>query len=257
MLANYHTHTFRCKHATGEDKEYVETAIQAGIKVLGFSDHCPWVFDDGYVSTIRMHPKEVDDYFDSLQRLKEEYTRDITIYIGFEAEYIPELMEAQNKLLKDYPIDYMILGQHFLNREPTKGASAPTENEAILKKYVDLVIEGLETGKYKYVAHPDLINYTGPNEIYEHHIGRLCKYLKKYNIPVEINLLGILENRHYTSERFLNIAKRYENSAIIGVDAHLPERLADIKMQEKCRKLAEKFNLPLVDFLPDMGMKNN
>lgn len=43
MKANYHTHTFRCKHADGEDKEYVEAAIKAGIKTLGFSDHCPWI----------------------------------------------------------------------------------------------------------------------------------------------------------------------------------------------------------------------
>ena len=47
---NYHTHTTRCKHASGEDREYVEKAIESGLKILGFSDHCPWVFEDGYVS---------------------------------------------------------------------------------------------------------------------------------------------------------------------------------------------------------------
>ncbi len=41
MLYNLHTHTFRCNHATGEDKAYVEYAIQSSVKVLGFSDHCP------------------------------------------------------------------------------------------------------------------------------------------------------------------------------------------------------------------------
>lgn len=41
MLANYHTHTFRCRHALGEDREYIEHAIDGGLKVLGFSDHCP------------------------------------------------------------------------------------------------------------------------------------------------------------------------------------------------------------------------
>lgn len=44
MLYNLHTHTFRCNHATGEDKAYVEYAIQSGVKVLGFSDHCPQFF---------------------------------------------------------------------------------------------------------------------------------------------------------------------------------------------------------------------
>lgn len=89
MLANYHTHTFRCRHAYGEDREYVEHAIVHGMKVLGFSDHCPWVFGDGFVSGTRMLPTQLDDYFSSPTALKKEYASDITIYIGFEAEYIP------------------------------------------------------------------------------------------------------------------------------------------------------------------------
>ncbi len=33
--ANYHTHTTRCKHASGEDREYVETAISYGLHDFG------------------------------------------------------------------------------------------------------------------------------------------------------------------------------------------------------------------------------
>ncbi|MBR1458649.1 MAG: histidinol phosphate phosphatase, partial [Oscillospiraceae bacterium] len=60
MLANYHTHTSRCKHASGEDRQYVENAIRNGMQVLGFSDHCPWVYPDGFVSGTRMMPSELD-----------------------------------------------------------------------------------------------------------------------------------------------------------------------------------------------------
>ena len=35
----YHTHTYRCGHADGEDEEYVLEAIAAGVRKLGFSDH--------------------------------------------------------------------------------------------------------------------------------------------------------------------------------------------------------------------------
>ena len=48
MIANYHTHTYRCGHAVGEDRQYVETAIERGLKVLGFSDHVPMPFPDGH-----------------------------------------------------------------------------------------------------------------------------------------------------------------------------------------------------------------
>ena len=73
MLANYHTHTTRCQHAEGEDRQYIEAAIQAGYKILGISDHCPWVFQDGYVSHIRMTPSQMDEYFSSFDLLKKEY----------------------------------------------------------------------------------------------------------------------------------------------------------------------------------------
>lgn len=254
MLANYHTHTTRCKHARGEDREYVEHAIMGGLKVLGFSDHCPWVFDDGFESGTRMRPDQLDDYFSSILKLKKEYASDIKIYIGFESEYIPELMEAQNKLLSDYPIDYMIMGEHFLEREPFSDYTGlESTDEAFLKKYVDIVIEGMNTGKYKYVAHPDLLNFTGPDEIYEKHFSRLCSYLKKRNIPVEINLLGLRDKRHYPSDKFLKIAQRIGNTAIIGCDAHFPEALSSIKEHEECMKLAEKYSLPLIEFLPRLG----
>ena len=42
MKTNYHTHTYRCKHAMGNDERIVERAINAGIDILGFSDHNPW-----------------------------------------------------------------------------------------------------------------------------------------------------------------------------------------------------------------------
>ena len=54
MKVNYHTHTKRCGHASGEDREYVESAIEAGLEVLGFADHCRFVYPDGYVSGIRL-----------------------------------------------------------------------------------------------------------------------------------------------------------------------------------------------------------
>ena len=124
-----------------------------------------------------------------------------------------------------------------------------------MQRYVDLVIDGMETGKYAYVAHPDLIHYIGSDEIYERHMLRLCQYLKAHNIPVEINLLGVVEHRHYTSGRFLRIAQKAGNSAIIGCDAHTPDRLSNVAYIQNCLDLAKMYDLPVVDFLPDFMAK--
>ncbi len=248
MLANYHTHTHRCKHASGEDREYVEKAIESGLKILGFSDHCPWVFTDGFVSGMRLSVEEVEDYFYSLESLKKEYAKDIKIYIGFESEYWPEMMEAQEKLLKDYPLDYMILGQHFLDKEKDGTYSVwKTTEEDILKRYVDIVIEAVNTGKYLYVAHPDLVGFIGSEEVYEKHMGRLCRCLKEKDIPVEVNMLGLWTGRRYPSKRFLKIAGEVGNSAIIGIDAHSPKEIVNYEAFRMGEELCKEFQLPIID----------
>lgn len=253
MTANYHTHTKRCMHAVGDDREYVEEAIKGGIKVLGFSDHCPWIFDNGYVSEIRMSPNLLDDYFTSMDKLKSEYKNDIKIYVGFESEYIPELLEKQDALLRDYPVDYQILGEHFIKSEPyALYMGAPSNNETVLANYVDICIEAMETGRYKYLAHPDLMNFRGDPDIYKKHYSRLCKYLKEKNIPIEINILGLCEKRHYPSQAFLSIAKEIGNTAILGCDAHDPKELSDPQNHEIGKKLADSFGLQIIEFLPDL-----
>lgn len=253
MIANYHGHTKRCRHAKGEDRDFVEAAIAGGLKILGFSDHCPWFFKDGYVSGTRMLPQEMDDYFTCIDKLRDEYKDDITIYIGLEAEYVPQMIEEQYKLIDHYPLDYMIIGQHFTGIEPYAPYTGfETDREEDIIKYVDLVIEGMETGRYKYVAHPDLLNFVGSDEVYEREFGRLCEYLKSINSPVEINMLGLIDGRHYPSVKFFDLARRIGNTAIIGCDAHQPERLSNKDEMRRCEEWAAKMGIELVTVLPGL-----
>ena len=89
MLTNYHTHTRRCGHAVGEDREYAEAAVQAGLKILGFSDHAPQIFPDGYYSSFRMRPEELKGYVESVLSLRKEFAGTLEIPLGLELEYYP------------------------------------------------------------------------------------------------------------------------------------------------------------------------
>ena len=62
LKANYHAHTFRCQHANGTEREYIEAAIDMGIETFGFSDHIPCPFQDGFVSNIRMTMDQAGEY---------------------------------------------------------------------------------------------------------------------------------------------------------------------------------------------------
>ena len=73
MIMNLHTHTFRCNHASGKERDYIENAIAGGLTTLGFADHAPYPFPNGYQSGFRMLCDQVDDYVDTLLALREEY----------------------------------------------------------------------------------------------------------------------------------------------------------------------------------------
>ena len=77
---------------------------------------------------------------------------------------------------------------------------------------------------------------------------------KKLGIPLEINLLGVHDSRHYPNEVFWQIAGNIGCKVIFGFDAHTAERAYDAESIEKAKVLVEKYNLKLVDELDIKGI---
>lgn len=224
IKANFHMHTPRCGHAQGSEREYIESAIKNGYKVIGFSDHTPQPYPDGIVSGMRMGMDELDNYIGVIKELSKEYEKDIKIYIGLEVEYYPNCWNKLLVELRKRDIDYIIMGQHHVKEEFGGFYSgAPTDDIQKVKDYVDVVIEGLKTGEFIYLAHPDLINYTGPDDLYINEMTRLCRFTKENDIPLEVNMLGFETNRNYPCDRFFKLASDMGNTFVIGCDAHSPE----------------------------------
>lgn len=235
---NLHTHTVRCHHASGEDREYVEAAIRAGMTVLGFSDHCPQFFPDtDYYSHFRMFPEQAYEYAESIRALKKEYAADIRILLGFETEYYPLTFEKLSAFVRGLGLDYMIMGQHFVGNEYDEGsfyAASRQKGEIYLEQYVQQVKEGLSTGVFTYLAHPDIVWYRGDPAYYEQKIGELCRFAKERGIPLEYNLLGYVNGRSYPDPVFWDIAAHTGNRVVIGYDAHTPAALLDRGAYDAC-----------------------
>ena len=114
MKTNYHTHTYRCKHAMGNDERIVLNAIKADFDILGFSDHTPWPhFPADYDSHVRMEPQYLPEYCGSVNRLREKYKDQIEIHLGLEAEYFPHHMQELLDMKSEYGIEYLIYGAHY------------------------------------------------------------------------------------------------------------------------------------------------
>ena len=196
MIANYHTHTPRCNHAWGSEEEYVQNALTAGLKILGFSDHAPYFFPGDYYSHMRMYPGELDEYADKIRQLQKQYAGKIEIPLGLEVEYYPNLFPELLPRLRDAGIEYMILGQHWNGDETDAEYNGyASDSEDKLAQNCNQVIDAMHTGLFTYIAHPDIVNFTGDAKIYRKHVRRLCQAAKSCKIPLEINLLGIDEGR--------------------------------------------------------------
>lgn len=255
MIANYHTHTPRCKHASGSEREYVEKAIELEFAELGFADHAPMPLPEGLpveiytgVTGMRMGLEETDSYVNTLLSLRKEYERDIKIHIGFEVEYYPSCYDNFLEFISDYPIDYLILGQHFGEVEgvPFAYFGSQTSSEERLKVYVDHVINGIESEKITYVAHPDLPAYRGDLDVYERQMSRLIKIANAHNVPLEMNLYGLSELRHYPNLAFWQIAADIGCDVVLGSDAHTPNHLIN--------KASLKYAQNLIDSSPKLNL---
>lgn len=250
MIANYHTHTWRCGHAFGSEKEYVENAIAGGLKILGFSDHTPMPYADGYVSGKKMDIDQLEGYVDTVLNLKEEYAGDIEIHLGLEVEYYPRYFEELLNITGQYPIEYFLLAQHYLGNETDDFfCGRPTDDAERLIRYRRQCEEALKTGCFACFAHPDILNFTGDEIFYKQQMRKLCLFAKEQEIPLEINFLGIWDKRHYPNRRFWKIAGEVGNKVIFGADAHHPDKVWNPEAHEKAEKIVRDNQLQLIDTL--------
>ena len=229
---NYHTHTSRCGHAIGTDEEYIQEALAFGITELGFSDH---IFLPNHSQPgIRGEYSELEDYITSLETLKEKYKNRISIHLGFEAEAMKEYFPYYKELLQGGHIEYLILGNHCeidKNNELHFFFSSATKAKDV-KKYTKTLIEGMRSGLFKAVAHPDY--FMGSYKW--NHVAKVCsrKIIKaslKYDIPLEFNFGAVRRGKHmvrneyrfnYPYDKFWIMAKKYHAKIMIGIDAHAP-----------------------------------
>ena len=248
LKKNYHTHTYRCGHAKGADRDYVENAVRAGFELLGFSDHAPMPFPDGHESPFRMKLAETAGYFESVARLREEYAGQIRILAGLEVEYYPAHFQRFLDFIGQFPVDYLILGQHFVWEEREgNGVFAETKDPGLLKGCYDCMLEGAATGSFLYIAHPDVLRYTGDETAYETLTRDFLTEVKKLGVPLELNRLGMADGRIYPREKFWQLAGDYGVPAYVGMDAHDPAALLDEKNVDRCLRLARSCGVRVLD----------
>lgn len=247
---NYHTHTLYCGHATGHVEDYVEVAIKNDLQILGFSEHgkLPFAF---FTFTNNDY---VDEYIAECHEAKIKYRDKIKIYCGLEMDYFPLFNDYYHSLLKTY--DYLTLSCHYYilgNASDWRNYNAYRINdEKIIKKYKDIIIEGIRSKLFLYCNHPD--NFLSSwNEISEKASNEIIDEALKNDFPLELNI-----NQFFYSDLFKENMARYkfwelaglkQVKVIINSDAHHPDGLNYKSLSKDLNTLYEfikKLNLNIV-----------
>jgi histidinol-phosphatase (PHP family) len=258
---NFHTHTKRCHHAINEDEEYVLNAIKNGYEVLGFSDHACWKYDSNFVPRIRMRVEDFSGYKESVLTLKEKYKDQIEIRLGMEAEYFPKYMDWLLDFCIENEIEYLVFGNHYYQSDETRIYLGGAKGK-YMKAYFDTCVQGMKTGMYAYLAHPELILRDTKGKMtkgIERGFHLICRTAKELDMPLEFNIAGMQCNmmmgyEEYPNENFWRIASTYKNKAIIGVDAHEANAL-DKKYYDMAKEYLERFDVEIVDDIPRIDYK--
>lgn len=261
-MNNYHTHTYRCRHATGEVRDYVEEARRAGLGELGFSDHVPHL--DGRWSDCRMHIGELPGYIAAVEEARAaESARPgggISIRLGLECEWAPELESFyRDELLGHYGIEYLVGGIHNYVLDGRWRDSFCIDSARGLAAYARQVEGAVASGLFAYLAHPDVfcngyLPWDAEAEACAHDVLAACA---SAGLPIEVNGNGLRkpmvrapEGRRppYPHRRFWELATEYGLRAIACSDAHRPIDVGRGLLEG--RELAAACGLELLEALP-------
>ena len=231
----FHVHTFRCKHGSDEsDEDYIRTALSLDAEKITFTDHCPF---PGNPFKNRMEIEQLSEYIESLNLLQEKYKGQIEIETGLEVEFLPSMMKFYEEL-KHLNLKPLIIGQHFYQHAD---ATFSFDDEDKSDEYIgccNAMIEGMKTGLFNIVAHPDRFfrrckKWT--SELTDIS-NELIATAAQNNIILEKNLSSyekIVEKSNYIYWRneFWDLVDQYNQATsnpvktIVGFDAHSTEQM--------------------------------
>lgn len=253
LTFDLHTHHKRCNHASGEIRDYIEAGIEAGLDIIGISDHSPYFNSEQEQlrPNIAMGKSEFKNYVAEVLRLKEEYKGKIEVLLGVESDFFLGKMSRYEKEYAKYPFDYIIGSVHsvdelsIFNRNRWKKLN-PAERIAVKDKYYDLIKQSARSGIFQILGHIDAMKgfYPEFSELKSKELEPTLKVIGEQGIAIEVNTSGKMKacGGWYPSDAILERALHYGIDITFGSDAHSPERVGDdfMKVQDKLKDIGFK-----------------
>ena len=227
MIVDIHNHTKLCNHAEGEIFQYIEKAIEKGIKYFGFSEHAPMNFDQKY----RISFEQMREYEQSVLSAKERYKDKIEILLGYEVDYLKGYMDER---VLNADVDYLIGSVHFIDEwgfdnPEFIGNYENQDIDEIWQKYFNAIEQMAKSSLFDIVGHLDLIKIFKymPNKDINEIAKNALLAIKEADMSVEINVAGFRKpvGEAYPSLTLLKEIKKLNIPITFASDAHKPEQV--------------------------------
>jgi histidinol-phosphatase (PHP family) len=232
-MIDYHMHGNFCGHACGDLEEYVQSAIEKGLREIGFSAHLPKIVDpDPYHA---MLIERLPEYVDLVQSLSAKYSGSIRIKLGIEADYFTGHEKETAALLDSWPFDYVLGSLHFLGdwhftSKAGQDRYETADPSVVFPEYFRLLREMVGTGLFDILAHPDAIRKESfrPVSALTQEYDSVASLLAARGMAIEVNTGGLRRNAGsiYPEKGFLEACTRMGVPVTLGSDAHNPSDVA-------------------------------
>ena len=233
-MMDYHIHTPLCRHAHGELEEYINAAVQKGIKEIGFADHFPLkLLGINLETPISMEPEELAYYVDHVLRISREST--IPVKLGIEVDYLPGKTEEIAYILQEYPFDYVIGSVHFIGDWDCTHPHYRDEYHRrplmeIYRDYFSLIIEACNSGLFDIIAHADAVKKFAhflPEREVTPFYKKAAVALRRHQVCLELNTAGwdVDAGELYPAPAFLEECLQEGVEFTLGSDAHSPAQV--------------------------------
>lgn len=248
-LFNFHTHCHYCD-GSAAPADYVEEAIRQGFEALGFSSHSPLPLTNKFAL---QGDEKLLAYAGEIRQLKAKFQDQISLYLGLELDFIPEITKPFDYFKNLAGLEYTIGGVHLIKNPDNKelwfidGPLRQTYDDGIKLLFGDNVREAIttywqqirkmiSTQKPDIVAHLDKIKMHNKNRYfredetwYEEQIDQTLELIKQVGTIVEVNTRGIYKGRSeelFPGTKILQKIRQLGIPVTISADAHRPEELS-------------------------------
>jgi histidinol-phosphatase (PHP family) len=232
VIVDYHMHlrngSGEIAHETSAIDPFVESAREAGVDEIGFTEHIYYFKQTRSLWTVPYHTERcVYDLEAYVSAVVTARGRGLPVKLGLEVDYVPGREDETRELLAPYPWDYLLGSLHYIGSlgvddEPRLVDAVGVEGAWRL--YFETLAAAARSGLFDSLSHPDLIKIFGARAA-SFDYGPVVAAIADSGVAVEVSTAGLHKPVHelYPHPEFLAACRALDIPVTLASDAHTPD----------------------------------